>query len=98
MARRNRSRAAMPLGLQTRLDGSATTALVLGILAFTVCGLLAPFAMSTGYDVNKRLAQYGAPPNGKAIAGFVPGLIGTLWILAYVAFDMAILGVISLGG
>lgn len=67
-------------GAVVALDGQATTALVLGILALVICPICGPFALLKGKDVNKKLQDMGAPANGKATAGFILGIIGTIWL------------------
>jgi uncharacterized protein DUF4190 len=63
-----------------RDDSQATTALVLGIVGLVVCELVAPFALVIGRNSMRRIDQSGGQlgGRGKAQAGFVMGLIGTV--------------------
>lgn len=63
-------------------QSQATTALILGILGFVLCGVLAPFAWSIG---SKELAAIDNglrdPANrGTANAGKILGIIGTIFL------------------
>lgn len=83
-------------GAAASLDGEATTALVLGILALVICPICGPFALVKGKNVNKRLQAMGASANGKATAGFILGIIGTVW-LGLAALWVLFLIVIGIG-
>jgi TRAP-type C4-dicarboxylate transport system permease small subunit len=58
----------------------ATTALVLGILGLVICGLLAPFAWSIGRKSMQEIDASGGAlgGRGKAQAGYIMGIIGTV--------------------
>lgn len=58
----------------------ATTALVLGILGIVICGILAPFALVIGRNSVKEIDASGGRlgGRGKAQAGFICGIIGTV--------------------
>lgn len=58
----------------------ATTALVLGILGIVICGILAPFALVIGRNSLKEIDASGGRlgGRGKAQAGFICGIIGTV--------------------
>lgn len=71
-------------------QSQATTALVLGILGFVLCGVLAPFAWSIG---SKELAAIDNglrdPTNrGSANAGKILGMIGTIFLVIAVVFGV----------
>ncbi len=70
----------------------ATTSLVLGILGFVVCGILAPFAWRMGKrtvaEIDASHGQLGG--RGSAQAGYILGLIGTVFLV------LAVLGVLFL--
>lgn len=70
-------------GKLQELDGQATTSLILGILGLVLCAILAPFALTKGKKVNDQLKAMGAQPNGKATAGFIMGIIGTIGIIVW---------------
>ena len=66
----------------------ATTALVLGILGVVLCQVIAPFAWSIG---KKTMAEIDASNGmvggrGSAQAGYVLGIVGTILLIAAVAF------------
>lgn len=69
----------------------ATTALVLGILGIVICQLLAPFALVIGRNSLKEIDASGGGlgGRGKAQAGFICGIIGTV-LLALVAVGVVI--------
>jgi hypothetical protein len=60
----------------------ASTALILGILGLVLCGVLAPFAWRIGKttvnEIDASNGQLGG--RGSAQAGYVMGIIGTIWI------------------
>jgi hypothetical protein len=74
----------------------ATTAMVLGILGLALCGIIAPFAWSTG---SKALKEIDANPasysgRGEANAGKIMGIVGT----CFLAFGvLALVGLFALG-
>ena len=74
----------------------ATTALVLGILGFVLCGILSPFAWRIGKgavdEIDASNGRMGG--RGAAQAGYVLGLIGT--ILLGLAL-LVVVGVIAIG-
>jgi hypothetical protein len=76
-------------------DGQATTAMVLGILGFVICQVLAPFALVIGRNSMKRIDASGGRlgGRGRAQAGFILGLVGT--ILLGIAL---VLGLILIAG
>lgn len=78
-------------------DGSkATTSLVLGIVALVCCGLFTGIpAMVMGHAVNRERQAAGLPSDGNATAGFITGLIGTLWSGLAI---LLVVGVFALGG
>ncbi len=75
--------------------GSATTALVLGIISLVFCGLLTGIpAMIVGRNAKREIAQSGGQLGGEGIAtaGFVTGLIGTiLSVLGILFFALIII-------
>ena len=68
-------------------SGKATTSLVLGILSLVACGLLLGIpAMIVGRQAKREIRESGGRlgGDGLATAGFVTGLIGTIWsVLAF---------------
>jgi hypothetical protein len=63
---------------------SAITALVFGLLGLTCCPLLGPLAWFLGYQEGKAIAEGRSAPAGEGIAkaGFILGIIGTIYIAA----------------
>ncbi|MDX6296545.1 MAG: hypothetical protein QOI51_402 [Nocardioidaceae bacterium] len=61
-------------------QGQATTALVLGILGLAVCQIIAPIALVIGRNSMKEIDASGGQlgGRGKALAGFIMGIIGTV--------------------
>ena len=77
--------------------GPATTALVLGILSLAVAGFLTGIpAMVIGRRAGREIDASGGRLGGRgsATAGFVTGLIGTIW--SGVAF-LLVVGVFAFG-
>jgi uncharacterized membrane protein YjgN (DUF898 family) len=66
----------------------ATTALVLGILALVLCGLIGPFAWSIGRSTLAEIDASGGRwgGRGQAQAGYVLGVIATVLLLVPLAF------------
>jgi hypothetical protein len=63
-------------------SGKATTSLVLGIISLVSCGLFLGIpAMIVGRQAKREIAESGGRLGGEglATAGFVTGLIGTIW-------------------
>ncbi|GAB2765392.1 hypothetical protein GCM10027020_17260 [Nocardioides salsibiostraticola] len=78
-------------------DGSATVALVLGILSIVLCGFLTGIpAMIMGRNAKKRIQASGGQLGGEglATAGFWTGLVGT--VLSVLGF-LAIVALFALG-
>ena len=79
--------------------GSATTALVLGILSLVMCGLFTGIpAMIVGRNAKREIAASGGRLGGEGVAnaGFITGLIGTLLsVLGLVFFILIIVVGIS---
>ncbi|MBT8208310.1 MAG: hypothetical protein HKN07_16385 [Acidimicrobiia bacterium] len=81
-------------------QSQATLALVLGILGFVLCGVLAPFAWSIG---SKELAAIDNglrdPANrGTANAGKILGMIGTIFLgIAVVAVIVVLVFAVAAG-
>jgi hypothetical protein len=74
-------------------NGLAITSLVLGILGliggcFCFGGILSPIALVTGMMGRKKADASGGRMGGKgmAMAGIILGIIGTLILLAWIAF------------
>jgi hypothetical protein len=69
-------------------EPSAVTALVLGILGIAVCGVVAPFAWSTGKKsldaIRASQGRWGG--EGMAQAGYIMGIIGTALLALGVLF------------
>ena len=74
-----------PYGPQAE-QSQATTALVLGILGLVICGVLAPFAWSIGHKSLKEIDASGGAlgGRGKAQAGYIMGIIGTILLVVAV--------------
>lgn len=70
----------------------ATTALVLGILGLVVCGVLAPFALVIGRNSVREIDASGGQlgGRGKAQAGYICGIIGTVLLC------LAVVGLVAL--
>lgn len=80
-------------------QSQATTALVLGILGFVLCGVLAPFAWSMGAKELKAIDDGMRDPanRGTANAGKILGIIGSVFLaLAVVAIVLVLLGTMTL--
>ena len=63
-------------------SGKATTSLILGIVSIVACGLLLGIpAMIVGRQAKREIRESGGRLGGEglATAGFVTGLIGTIW-------------------
>lgn len=71
---------AMPRAPQPLPPSNANTALVLGILSLALCGLLGPFAWSSGNSELQRmdLGLVDDRDRGSATAGKVCGIIATV--------------------
>ncbi len=79
--------------------GSATTALVLGILSLVLCGLFTGIpAMIVGRNAKREIAESGGRLSGEGVAnaGIITGLIGTiLSALGLVFFVLIIVAGVS---
>ncbi|HET9211869.1 MAG TPA: DUF4190 domain-containing protein [Thermoanaerobaculia bacterium] len=75
-------------------SNQATIALVLGILGFVCCGILAPIAWYLGNQELKAIGEGRSPAAGEGIAraAKILGIIGTIYLCAM------ILWVFFLGG
>ena len=77
----------------------ATTVLVLGILSFLCCQLLAPFAWYMGAQARREVAANPAaysPNQGTLTAGWILGIIGTCFLIfAVVVYGLMFM--VSLG-
>ncbi len=74
----------------------ATTAMVLGILGLALCGIIAPFAWSTGSKAVKEIDANpaGYSGRGEANAGKIMGIVGT----CFLAFGvLALVGLFAIG-
>jgi len=79
-------------------SGKATASLVLGIVSLAMCGFFAGIpAMILGSQAKKeiRAAQGRIGGEGLATAGFVTGLVGTIWSAFAFLF---VIGVFVFGG
>lgn len=75
-------------------SGRATTSLVLGILSLIACGLLLGIpAMVLARQAKREIRESGGRVGGDglATAGFVTGLIGTLWSVLVILFVVVVL-------
>ena len=70
-------------GIPAKASGRAVTALVLGILGLTCCGIMAPIAWILGSTELKDISIGLSSPVGKsyATAGKILGIIGTIMII-----------------
>lgn len=61
----------------------AITSLVLGILSFVCCPILAPIAWFIGSQEVKAIREGRSPIAGEGIAkaGMIIGIIGTIWMV-----------------
>ena len=78
----------------------ATTAMVLGILGLVFCGFTAPFALFIGRKSMREIDASGGRfgGRGQAQAGFVMGIIGTVFLtlgFLYVLFRFVVFGLAS---
>jgi uncharacterized membrane protein YjgN (DUF898 family) len=75
----------------------ATTALVLGILGIVVCGVIAPFAWSIGRSSLREIDASGGAlgGRGKAQAGYIMGIVGTVLLALAVVALLALVAVAS---
>jgi uncharacterized membrane protein YjgN (DUF898 family) len=85
-----------PVGFGAPEHRQATTVLILGILGLVLCGLIAPFAWAMGNRVVREIDASGGQVGGRttANAGRICGMIGTIILIAVVAFG--VLGVLVL--
>jgi len=67
-------------------DDSGVAALVVGIAGWMFCGLLSPIAWAMGSSYMAKCRSLGVEPGGAGKAGKIMGIIGTLFLLATVAF------------
>ncbi|MDQ6642665.1 MAG: DUF4190 domain-containing protein [Actinomycetota bacterium] len=69
----------------------ATTVLVLGILGLVLCGVIAPFAWAMGNRVQGEIDTARGALGGRssASAGRIMGIIGTVMLLGFVLFIVA---------
>ena len=67
-------------------DGQATLALVLGIISVFCCPVLGPVALFIGNASRQRIQASGGTlgGGGLATAGFVLGIIGTIFLVFFV--------------
>ncbi|WP_232541868.1 DUF4190 domain-containing protein [Nocardia bovistercoris] len=79
----------------------ATTILILGILSLVVCGLCGPFAWSMGSKALKEIDAAGGTIGGRGNvkAGYICGIIGTVFLILAVLFVILyiILIVVAIG-
>ena len=87
-----------PYGYQPPLvaptSGKATASLVMGIASLVMCGLLLGIpAMIVAWQAKRDIKQSNGAlgGGGLATAGFVTGLLGTLWSLLLVALVAGLL-------
>jgi uncharacterized membrane protein YjgN (DUF898 family) len=71
----------------------ATTALVLGILGLVICSVLAPFAWAIGHRSMQEIDASGGAlgGRGKAQAGYIMGIIGTVLLALAVVVVIVVL-------
>jgi hypothetical protein len=77
--------------------GKATTSLVLGIISLVMCGFLTGIpAMILGRQAKREIRESNGQlgGDGLATAGFVTGLIGTIWT---VFVTVLVIGVFAVG-
>ncbi len=69
---------------------NAQTALVLGVLSLAVCGILGPFAWSSGNSEIQKMDEGLVDPSerGSAVAGKVCGIIATCFLGLAVLFGV----------
>lgn len=74
-------------------QSQATTALVLGILGVSLCGVVAPFAWSIGRSSLREIdASNGAlGGRGKAQAGYIMGIVGTILLIVSILIGALLL-------
>lgn len=74
-------------------SGKATTALILGLVSFFMCGLFTGIpAIFLGFSARKeiRASQGRLSGDGLALAGIITGVLGTLWSLIVAALLIAL--------
>lgn len=59
----------------------ATMVLLLGVLAFVVCQLLAPYAWIKGNTYMQVCTIHGVPPDSMAVIGRILGIVGTVMLV-----------------
>lgn len=75
---------ATPVAPATDRGGMAP--LVVGILGFLVCQLLAPVAWAMGSTYEKECRARGLAPSGTGTAGKILGIVGTVFLFIILAF------------
>ena len=87
-----------PVGGQPQDHPKGTQILVLGILSLVCCGVLGPFAWMMGSGARKEMA---ARPNvywgnkGIVTAGWVCGIIGSVFLILGVLYLVVVLAVVA---
>jgi hypothetical protein len=83
-------------GIPAKASSRAVTALVLGILGLTCCGIMAPIAWILGSKELKDIIAGLASPEGKgyATAGKILGIIGTIFLILGILWGMVWFGLI----
>jgi len=81
-------------------SSQATTALILGILGFVCCQLLAPIAWYIGIQEQRSIREGRSSPAGQglATAGMILGIIGTVVLVFTFFWVFALGGMAVVGG
>lgn len=77
----------------------ATTIFVFGLLGFLVCGIFGIVAWVQGNSYRRACREQGVEPDGLATAGWILGIIGTVFlILGVFALILGLLWFLIIGG
>ena len=81
-------------------SSQAVTALVLGILGFVCCQILAPIAWYLGNQEQRSIREGRSPAAGQgfATAGMILGIIGTVLLVFSLVWIFAFGGMAIVGG
>ncbi len=87
-----------PPPLVVPTSGKATASLVMGLVSLVLCGLLLGIpAMIVAWQAKREIKESGGAlgGGGLATAGFVTGLLGTLWSIL---LGLLVAGLVIFGG
>jgi len=75
-----------PTGAASSNDDGGWLPLVLGIVGFMFCQLLAPVAWAVGSTYEKKCRAAGRAPSSAGTAGKILGIVGTVFLFLMLAF------------